>query len=251
VIDLQADFSGMSNMLGVIEGMSETIATQYYKAPVMHLFHAKAVVRFDRTMAVMAISNPKRYHHVYEWDSIGINKAKLWRHEFKRDGATYTAGYRFITSKKPIPQPTPKNTGVAQQYLSKLSGRRYIFKMKAEIMELGIPVVIKPRYSTHLFVPAPDKKRKFVLTTRPVTISNPGGSAVKGAFATQWVSWWRGNTTKVFDEDVRPRLEKDIRSVPHYGKANRGRLGKRNIDFAYTQGVAASEKLMRSLAATY
>jgi hypothetical protein len=250
-IVIDADFNGMSNMLGVIQGMTETISTEYYKAPIMHLFHAKAVVRFDRTMATMAMSNPKRYHHVYEWDSVGINKAKLWRHEFKRSGASYTAGYHFITSKKPIPLPTPRNTGVAQKYLSKLSGRRYIFRYKAEIMEHGIPVVIKPRYSKHLFIPGPYNVRKFILTTKPKTVSNPGGTAVKGAFATQWITWWRGNTAKVFNEDVRPRLEKDIRSVPHYGKAKKGRLGNRSIDFAFTEGVSVSERLMRAQAATY
>lgn len=110
---------------------------------------------------VMARSNPKALHHIYEWNSVGSPSARLFDLNYRVNGLGLTLGSKFKQSKT-----VSENMTVP-------------FYNKARIMEEGTSVQI---------VPTGNKPLKFnsstgeVFTKNAVTVNNPGGNEVQGSF---------------------------------------------------------------------
>lgn len=110
----------------------------------------------------MARMHPEMLHHVYEWDRVGNPGARLY--EVKTTGASaraITINADFLPSRS-----------TSDQYSTP-------FVNKAEVMELGLPVVIERVNAQSLFF-TQDGQEFFRMG--PIVIENPGGEAVRGSF---------------------------------------------------------------------
>lgn len=105
--------------------------------------------------------NPNALHHVYEWYRTGSADARLFDIDYTATNMGLSLNSTF------------------RQSVSIKNGSKSPFYNKAEIMENGIPVVIKPVASEVLVFEDNGQK---VFTKKPVTIADPGGQAVQGSY---------------------------------------------------------------------
>lgn len=108
-----------------------------------------------------ARANSSALHHVYEWYQTGNRDARL----FEVNYTVSKLGLSFITNFK--------------QSESIKNGSRVPFYNKAQIMENGTPVTIRPSNSDVLVFEGEDGE---VFTKSPVHVEDPGGAAVQGSF---------------------------------------------------------------------
>lgn len=108
-----------------------------------------------------ARSNPQMLHHVYEWYRTGSPDARL----FDLDFSVSNVGLSFYSN--------------FRQSSSIKNGSTVPFYNKAEIIEKGIPVTVRPKKSSVL---AFDDNGEEVFTRAPIKIENPGGSAAQNGF---------------------------------------------------------------------
>jgi len=110
---------------------------------------------------ISARLNPMSLHHVYEWYNTGSPEARLFDIEYvaSNRGLSFNSSFRqSVTIKK---------------------GSKVPFYNKAEIMENGIPVTIRPIAASVLRF---EESGETVYTKGPVTIKDPGGDYVQGAY---------------------------------------------------------------------
>lgn len=110
----------------------------------------------------LASVDPSSLHHVYEWYRNGDPGARLFDISFTvsgRNGLSMISDFRqstTVSSSSDVP-----------------------FFDKANIMERGISMTVRPRNSTVLSF---DVDGKTVYTSKPVTVTQPGGPNVQGGF---------------------------------------------------------------------
>lgn len=97
--------------------------------------------------------SPQLLHHVYEWNQVGSPNSRLFDIDYVASGniISFMSTFRQSSSIKP--------------------GSNVAFFDKARIMEQGIPVTIIPKRKVLAF----DIDGKPVFTSKPVTVTNPGG----------------------------------------------------------------------------
>jgi hypothetical protein len=105
--------------------------------------------------------NPSALHHVYEWYQTGSPDARLFDINYvaTQMGLSFNSTFRQSTSIK--------------------SGSKVPFYNKAQIMENGIPVTIRPVAAQAL---AFNDNGKMVFTKTPVTVTAPGGESASGSY---------------------------------------------------------------------
>lgn len=105
--------------------------------------------------------NPQALHHVYEWYRTGSPNARLFDFGYTvtANGISFQSTFRQSTSLK--------------------RGSKVPFYDKARIMEDGIAVTIKPKYADALVFKDGGEE---IFTKGSVTVENPGGDMVEGAF---------------------------------------------------------------------
>lgn len=121
--------------------------------------------------------NPAMLHHVYEWEKTGSPAARLFDLDYR-----VRAGGLSVNS-------------TLRQSMSVQYGSTQPFYNKAEIMEKGIPVVIRPRAASVLSF---NDNGEQVFTKKPVVVENPGGVAVEGAFERTFDSFFSSYFTQAF-----------------------------------------------------
>jgi hypothetical protein len=110
---------------------------------------------------IEAKANPQAMHHVYEWYKTGSPMARLYDLDYTVSNMGLSVRSTFKQSK------TKANTADKPFY------------DKAKIMENGIPIKIAPKKSNVLRFEIDGEE---IFTNKPVTINNPGGTEVQGAF---------------------------------------------------------------------
>jgi hypothetical protein len=106
--------------------------------------------------------SPETLHHVYEWYQTGSPEARLFDIDYLvvgKNGLSFN--YTFSQSSS-----YSKNSTVP-------------FYDKAEIMERGTPVTIRPKQASVLSFNVDGEQ---IFTKKPVVVENPGGSNVEGGF---------------------------------------------------------------------
>lgn len=98
--------------------------------------------------------SPQLMHHVYEWNEVGSPNARLFDIDYIVSGniVSFMSTFRQSSSIKP--------------------GSNVAFYDKARIMEEGVPVTIVPKRRVLAF----DDNGEQVFTSKPVTVTNPGGN---------------------------------------------------------------------------
>ena len=106
--------------------------------------------------------SPETLHHVYEWYQTGSPEARLFDIDYIVTGNNgLSFNYTFSQSSS-----YSKNSAVP-------------FYDKAEIMERGVPVTIRPKQASALSFNVDGEQ---VFTKKPIVVENPGGANVEGGF---------------------------------------------------------------------
>lgn len=121
--------------------------------------------------------DPQMLHHVYEWEKTGSPTARLFDISYSITGTGLSIGSTF------------------RQSNSIKDGSNTPFYDKASIMENGIPVVIKPKKTGVLAFRDGDEE---VFTRQPISVANPGGTEVVGAYEKTFRSFFDNYFTQAF-----------------------------------------------------
>jgi hypothetical protein len=142
---------------------------------------------FGAYIDAQARTKPKSLHHVYEWQKVGQENARLFKiNKIPSQGLSVSVSYDFLDSKSAVP--------------AKRAKRRYVFKDKASIMEEGIPVVVSPRYAERIVFDTDLGYTVFMPKGASVTIKRPGGVAAKKSFETAYRRFF---TTDLVSESIK------------------------------------------------
>jgi hypothetical protein len=124
----------------------------------------------------MARGDQYAMHHVYEWYQTGSPAGRLF-------DLQYTVSNAGLSLKSSFRQ----STTVAENSTKP-------FYDKARIMENGIAVTISPKRKALVFEEGGDT----IFVSRPITINNPGGTAVEGAYERVFDSFFKNYFTQAF-----------------------------------------------------
>jgi hypothetical protein len=149
----------MERLMGYSSGFLEGV--QEGKSILLNNVGKEVVEDLKQFIDSNARSNPSALHHVYEWHQTGSPNARLFdiSYTVKGKGLSFNSSFSQSTSLQ--------------------KGSRVPFYNKAEVMENGGTVTIRPRSASVL---AFNDKGEDVFTKQPVTVSNPGGEQVQGSY---------------------------------------------------------------------
>lgn len=161
-----------------------------------------------------ARANPQSLHHVYEWDRVGVESARLFRINARVSFDSIHLEGKFLQSKSD-------------------NGNGYVFRDKARIMENEISVTITPNNSSFL---AFEDEGELVFTTNSVYIEHPGGDEVAGSFGKTVEEFFDSYFTNAFMEPLLKDLSTPEEYAEFFPRAMKG-------DGRYT-GIAAATKYL-------
>jgi hypothetical protein len=174
--------------------------------------------KIERVMAITSINafyqyldglarlHPGMLHHVYEWGEVGNPMQRLFDLNLSSMKSGTTVSAEFLQS-----DTIPEN-GTEPFY------------NKAEIMEQGIPVVVKEQNAQALFFEV-DGEEFFRLG--PIVIENPGGEAVRGSFVRSFEEFYNVYFTQVY-----------LRAIKFYKHLENPQAYRRNIKISAKSGNA-------------
>ena len=150
--------------------------------------------RFMLAVDRFAASNPKAMHHVYEWKRVGNPSQRLFiLNQTRILGGTFTTEISFKQSRTVVPVDPelliPGKTG-------KVITRKNVFRDKARMMELGMPVSFQAKRM--LAFMGRDGIR-FIRPGEMVYIRNPGGNYTKNSLGSFMSGWYNRNAQQVMD----------------------------------------------------
>lgn len=218
-VKITADTSDANYLTGLMKGLSAEVKTDQHMGPVLKYVHAELSQSFDDYMTALATASPSQFHHVYEWNQIGNPQARLWKNVLRGHGGTRTATWTWRASKTIVP--------VTQEAQAVGVEQIHVFVWKAPVMEYATGITIEPKRKTGLaYFTGPSSTGKWELkfTQYPITVENPGGAAVKGAFTAAYLGWWSdsGGAGAEFASRIARVLEQDFKTLP-FKKGTRAR----------------------------
>ena len=165
--------------------VAQISAYLYYEAAVLsklttndefkHLFRTTIFNQIDKDFGEYVDSQarvkPRSLHHVYEWNKTGIPASRLF--------SLYTINYNFKLSKSSVPSKNKKQK------------KRYVFANKAEVMEQGMPIVIRPKSAERLVFEL-DGETVFMPKGTSVTVRRPGGAQSTHQFSLSYGRYFGG-----------------------------------------------------------
>ena len=141
-----------------------------------------SIEAFYDFLDAMASMHPDMLHHVYVWGQVGNQGAKLYELRMT------DAGTRSVTIKNEF----LPSSSISDQHSTP-------FVNKAEVMELGLPVVIEQVNADALFF-TQDGQEFFRMG--PIVIENPGGPAVRGSFLKFFETFYNDYLMDVFLDSI-------------------------------------------------
>lgn len=167
--------------------------------------------------------NPQALHHIYEWDRVGSPGARLF-------DITYTVSSLGLSIKSTF-----------SQSRSVKSGSKVPFYDKARIMEEGIPVTIRPTTAKVLsFVDNGEK----VFTPNQVTVSEPGGPEVQGAYQRAFDSFMNNYFSQSFLDKtgILGYLSNPVAYKKNFPAGSRaGKSKGRSVGYAWVANVGVNK----------
>lgn len=145
----------MNYSVGFLEGVHRG------KNLLLHTIGVETIEVLKEFIDTSARVDPEILHHVYEWNMVGSPSARLY-------DLSYTVSGLGLSIRSSFKQST-----------SIKAGSRVPFYDKANIIENGIPVVIRPTRAKALRF---EQNGEEVFTKSPVTVENPGGTAAEKGF---------------------------------------------------------------------
>jgi hypothetical protein len=141
---------------------------------------------FVKDLNRVARSSHKSFHHLYEWEAVGVDGQRLVKFKRRVAGNKAEIDFIFKKSKKKVPiHPKLAEPGKTGKRVT----RRSIFKNKAEFMESGRAANYWTAKRNIVFMRG--DKIIFKRTGTRIKIRNPGGAATSKAltnYAKEWQS---------------------------------------------------------------
>lgn len=190
---------------------------------------------FLKAMNMEAKSNPKKYHHIYEWNKVGISNGKLFM-LYKQDTGNGSLIIKpsFKQSTAPVPiDPNflePGKTG--KSVVSKT-----IFRDKAAVMESGTPVAY--RASKPLPIMS-DGTLRFIAAGTYIQNFNPGGKEVKGSFEKFFKLWFNTKVGNVISSSgIIENIDQEVANTLNQAGSGSEEVKSAIIDLLrqYSKGV--------------
>lgn len=222
-----------------VEGI-KSLVTPYNKEQLAKAIFVVAGKDFIKHTHLVAVSNPKAFHHIYEWNKVGKENARLFKLVRSQvSGGRMTIKTQFTKSNTLVPiskqLSTPGKTGKSVK-------SKYIFKDKASIMESGKPVRISAKASDYLAINS-SSGPKFIKKPQSVIVRNPGGVQVKNSFTKLTKEWFKNpaNIEKSLAScGMLIKLERELAK-----ELNRNNAGKERASYvikkvtdAYSKGIS-------------
>lgn len=147
--------------------------------------------------------DPKKYHHIYEWYQTGSPNARLFDIKYVQSANGLSFKSSFSQSK------------------SIQNGSTVPFYNKTTIMEKGMPVKIIPINSQVLVF---EENGQKVFTKSPVTVDNPGGDLVVGAYENIFKEFFNNYFAQSFlyASGIKDHLSNPIEFKTYFYTAKRG-----------------------------
>ena len=124
----------------------------------------------------MARGDQYAMHHVYEWYQTGSPAARLF-------DLNYTVSNSGLSLKSSFRQSNSVSEDSVEPFYD-----------KARIMEQGIPVTISPKRKALVF----EEGGETIFVSKPITINNPGGTAVERSYERVFDSFFKNYFTQAF-----------------------------------------------------
>jgi hypothetical protein len=124
----------------------------------------------------MARGDQAALHHVYEWYQTGSPAGRL-----------FDLGYTVSNAGLSLKSSFRQSNTVAENSTEP-------FYNKARIMENGIAVTISPKRKAIVF----EEGGETIFVSRPITVNNPGGTAVEGSYERVFDSFFKNYFTQAF-----------------------------------------------------
>jgi len=166
----------------------------------------------------LARTRPKSLHHVYEWKKTGNKSARLFKlNKISDEGLSFRINYDLLPSRTMVPTSEGK--------------RRHMFINKAEVMEQGNPLVIRPKNAERLVFEY-NGETIFMPKGASVTVKRPGGSGARNQFSLAHSRFFSGRLVnesikrsgfqKIFNSSMTKALmvPSDIKKVQYSFSAN-------------------------------
>lgn len=159
VFDSKSFKKDMNNIMNYSIGFLEGVHRG--KTQFLHSVGLETIEILKEFVDANARVNPEMLHHVYEWNLVGSPSARLY-------DITYTVSGLGLSIKSSFKQSTTIK-----------AGSRVPFYDKANIIENGIPVTIRPTKSKAL---AFRQNGQDIFSKGPIEVENPGGTAAEKGF---------------------------------------------------------------------
>lgn len=206
--------TSLDNLLKEVRGKElgiKSIITPYNREQVAKAAFTILGKEFIRKTNIYAAANKNSMHHVYEWNKVGVNTARLFTlNRTGVRGGRLVITTKFLDSSSPVPvSPQLRRPGKSGRVVK----GGHIFKNKASVMEEGKTVHIQAKNAKALAFPGKDGKIKFIPRGYYVSVRNPGGRAVRGSFTKHAMAWFRNpaNTSGILmASGYMKRLETEI-----------------------------------------
>lgn len=261
MLKFQINSEVVAQAAGTFNGLNAEFSDDKYLDGLAEQAHTAVSLDFD--LAAAATASTGRITHVYEFGVAGITRgtarigdptsaaARLYVHDIVGSNGKYTMAYYFRPAVQPNPRPSVATTGIADKYVRKLSRRKYIFRNKASIMELGTSVEIKPKNGDWLVIPFDGQpprnelnKRGFVLWHYPSKgpIHSVPGRQTKGTFTTFFETWWKTDGTGLMDQMIEKNVNADVEKQLAESAAKAASIQPKPVKAQRSNSVEAKER---------
>lgn len=195
-------FAELKNITGYAEGFMQGVESG--EKVFAENLGKEAIEDLKEFIDANARLSPETMHHVYEWYLSGSPDARLFDIEYE---ASSSGGLSIYST--------------FRQSVSVRNGSTTPFYNKAEIMENGIPVIIKPVRAQALVF---EDDGFTVFTKGPVKVTEPGGDAVQGSYERVFEAFFNTYFTQSFlqHSQVMQKLKQATPFYTNFSNAKRG-----------------------------
>ena len=197
MITLQTAKSSIDNIFTELDlkvgGIEELESPQVLNAMVNAVFTISAQA-FLKAMNIEAKANPKKYHHIYEWNKVGLSTGRLFL-LYKQSSGSNMLRIKPVFKQSTAPVPIDPDLLIPGR-TGKSVVKRTVFRDKATVMEAGTPIrYVAPR-------PLPimeDGRLRFIAAGTYINNYYPGGKEVKGSFERFFRLWFDTKVSAIID----------------------------------------------------
>lgn len=250
MIKISLESDKMIDGLTAIKSFQYAVKTTEHINEVVKSANILITSEFIKHMSHLALSEPQKYKHMYEWRSNGDPNKRLWKHVLRGAGANRQMTFDFVASKTSVPvAPNLAAVGVKQNH---------IFVWKAPVMELGLPVRISPKLAKMLVFEAKEQKNGasssgsgfsrggIVYFDGTISIPHQGSPQMWHSFSTEFLTWMNSEKpreilstllTPRFMNVTRKTIRERLRSIATRSKTKSFSLKPVGIDMAFVAKI--------------